>query len=83
MKVSGIECPRCGAQIWSRHRHDYRGCPCGYCHVDGGRDYLRFDWGIPYPHYGTLEEQAFAIAETERVGMPKEVEIDPAAGEMK
>lgn len=45
MKVTGIQCPRCYEEIWSRHRHDYRFCSCGYSSVDGGRDYLRFGWG--------------------------------------
>ncbi len=76
MKVAGIACPRCGAQIWSRHRHDFRYCPCGYCYVDGGRDYLRFGWGVPYPHDGTPEAKAFSVAETTRIGVPKQVELE-------
>lgn len=45
MKVTGIECPKCKDQIWSRHRHDCRSCKCGYCYIDGGRDYLRVGYG--------------------------------------
>lgn len=44
-KVYGIECPLCHEQIWSRHRHDCRPCSCGYCYIDGGRDYNRIGWG--------------------------------------
>lgn len=46
VKVGGIECPRCGARVWSRHRHDMRYCPCGYCYVDGGRDYMHVGFGL-------------------------------------
>lgn len=45
MTVDGIECPLCGDQIWSRHRHDFRQCTCGKTFVDGGRDYLRYGGG--------------------------------------
>jgi hypothetical protein len=44
-RIQGIECPLCKQKIWSRHRHDMRYCQCGYCFVDGGRDYLRFGYG--------------------------------------
>ena len=47
MKVTGIECPLCGDQIWSKHRHDFRYCMCGACYVDGGREYLRMGYGGP------------------------------------
>lgn len=53
IKVTGIECPKCKEFIWSRHRHDFRHCKCGYCYVDGGREYLRFGFGgedFPEPH---------------------------------
>lgn len=45
MKVQGIRCPRCLDDIWSRHGHDFRYCGCGYCFVDGGRNYLRYGHG--------------------------------------
>lgn len=44
--VSGIECPQCLQRIWSRHRHDFRFCFCGYCAIDGGRDYTKVTWGF-------------------------------------
>jgi hypothetical protein len=43
--VTGIKCPKCKDFIWSRHRHDYRSCTCGYCQVDGGQDYLKIGYG--------------------------------------
>jgi hypothetical protein len=46
-KVEGIVCPRCKAWVWSRHRHDCRSCFCGYCFIDGGRDYTRVGYGGP------------------------------------
>jgi len=47
MRVLGTECPMCLQRIWSRHRHDYRHCFCGYTSVDGGRDYLSVGFGGP------------------------------------
>ena len=52
--VDGLECPQCLQRIWSRHRHDMRHCFCGYCFIDGGRDYFRYGyggplWEIPWP----------------------------------
>lgn len=46
VRVTGIKCPACGDVIWSRHRHDYRSCSCGYCAVDGGREYTKVSWGL-------------------------------------
>lgn len=43
--VHGIKCPKCEAEVWSRHGHDCRSCPCGYCYVDGGRSYTRIGYG--------------------------------------
>lgn len=34
-------CKKCGDQVWSAHRHDFRQCKCGSIAVDGGLDYLR------------------------------------------
>lgn len=45
--VDGIRCPMCQEDIWSRNQHDLRWCKCGYCYVDGGREYLRVGWGGP------------------------------------
>lgn len=42
MMVTGVQCPKCGEKIWSRHRHDFRHCKCGAIFVDGGREYLRY-----------------------------------------
>lgn len=55
LNVLGIECPMCRAIIWSRHRHDFRHCSCGYSYVDGGRDYLRYGWG---PGGMSIEDQS-------------------------
>ena len=40
-----LTCPECDDKIWSRGRHDMRYCRCGYCYVDGGRDYTRVGFG--------------------------------------
>ena len=34
-------CAKCGDEVWSAHRHDYRACTCGAIAVDGGLDYIR------------------------------------------
>lgn len=41
---NAIKCLDCGGVIESRHRHDFKTCPCGAAFVDGGKDYLR--WGF-------------------------------------
>lgn len=43
--IEGLKCPKCGDEIYSMHRHDFRYCKCRYCFIDGGRDYLRAGWG--------------------------------------
>lgn len=77
MKVTGIQCPRCDEKIWSRHGHDFRYCGCGYCFVDGGRNYLRTGHGVtpdkPNDGYITREEWAAIDEENKRIGVPKMV----------
>jgi len=41
MTVHGIKCKKCGAQIYSRARHDFRWCPCEAVAIDGGVDYTK------------------------------------------
>lgn len=36
-----IRCNRCGDEIESASRHDFKWCSCGKCAVDGGHDYLK------------------------------------------
>ena len=36
-----IRCNHCGAEIESKHTHDFVTCPCGKCSVDGGLEYCR------------------------------------------
>lgn len=36
-----IRCNKCGDEIESTHRHDFKYCKCGAISVDGGLDYLR------------------------------------------
>lgn len=87
MIVQGVECPRCKEQIWSQYRHDFHYCTCDYTFVDGGRDYLRYGYGVGLPegreNDGTVtpEEWAAVAAENARIGIPKIVDIevpDPA-----
>ncbi len=39
--VNKIRCLKCGDEIESTHRHDFKFCKCGSVAVDGGKDYLR------------------------------------------
>lgn len=79
--VNGLHCPRCKEKIWSRHRHDFRHCLCGYCFVDGGRDYMRFGWGVGLPegrhNDGTVtkEEWAAVEAQNKEIGKPKQIRM--------
>lgn len=43
-RVQTVTCGNCGAEIYSRARHDYRSCPCSRTQVDGGFDYLKYGW---------------------------------------
>jgi hypothetical protein len=38
---NSIRCRKCGDEIVSTHRHDFRWCSCGSVAVDGGRAYLK------------------------------------------
>jgi len=38
---NSIRCLKCGEEIESRHRHDFRRCRCGAVAVDGGQTWLR------------------------------------------
>lgn len=53
---NAIRCNNCNTVIESKHRHDFRTCPCGRVFVDGGRDYQRIGWtGDGGPGYTVLE----------------------------
>lgn len=36
-----VKCLKCGDQIYSAHRHDFKFCSCESIGVDGGMDYLK------------------------------------------
>lgn len=38
---NSAKCLRCGDEIESKHRHDFKRCSCGNISVDGGKDYLK------------------------------------------
>lgn len=38
---NSAKCLKCGEEIESKFRHDFRSCKCGALSVDGGKDYLR------------------------------------------
>lgn len=39
--INRIMCLHCNEIITSKHTHDFVGCKCGKCFVDGGQDYRR------------------------------------------
>ena len=83
--VQGIQCPRCSEKLWSKWGHDFHYCGCGYCFVDGGRNYLRYGWGIA-PEGGNTQEttrEAWEVAKaaTEKIGKPEMIDIDVAQWE--
>ena len=41
LTVNMLVCGACGWGVYSRSRHDFRTCPCGAVHVDGGFDYFK------------------------------------------
>ncbi len=41
IKVNKIRCNKCGDEIESTYRHEFKWCSCGACAVDGGLSYLR------------------------------------------
>ncbi len=75
-KVSGIKCPRCKEELWSKYTHDFHYCGCGYCFIDGGRHYTRFGWGAKYNPDGPQDLIHLAEMETEYLGKPLMIEIE-------
>jgi len=67
MKIQTVNCPKCGERIYSRARHDFRYCSCGYLFVDGGTEYLRF---------GAKEFEGIEVKEVEIDVTPKELYDD-------
>jgi hypothetical protein len=61
IEVTGIVCPACKAFVFSRARHDFRGCSCGACHVDGGFDYLKVGWDPKQVGMPVQETREFAV----------------------
>ena len=50
MKISAIQCPKCLNVVFSRARHDMRGCSCRQVAIDGGRDYNKVSYQDSAPH---------------------------------
>ena len=50
-----IACPECKDTIFSRTRHDCRGCSCGEVYIDGGFDYCRVGFKTSKPTIFTLK----------------------------
>ena len=39
--IQGVQCSKCGDEIFSMSRHDFVRCSCGETFTDGGGAYLR------------------------------------------
>lgn len=37
----GIKCKKCGDELFSYHRHDFKWCSCKSVAIDGGNDYIK------------------------------------------
>lgn len=55
MKITKLKCKRCSDVIVSKYRHDFVWCKCGFCAIDGGRDYTKLV-GNP-EDYELIEEE--------------------------
>jgi len=44
MIINAIKCPSCNDIVYSRARHDMRGCSCGDVAIDGGFDYRKVSY---------------------------------------
>ena len=44
---NSLICKKCGEEIRSKNKHDFRRCKCGACAIDGGSHYVRIlgNWG--------------------------------------
>lgn len=79
--VDGVQCPRCDERLVSMYRHDFHYCGCGYTFVDGGRDYLRYGWGVKFPdgmwNDGTVPEEVWKDMEKQnkKIGKPKVIRV--------
>jgi len=68
MKINAARCSTCKATIYSRTRHDMRGCLCdrkeGDTHIaiDGGFDYIKMSFGS-YAEYDMIELEIDATKE--------------------
>lgn len=77
--VQGIRCPVCLEELWSKYTHDFHYCGCGYCFVDGGREYLRYGWGVKPDKDNediTPEEWSEIYEANERLDKPKKINIE-------
>lgn len=58
MKILARKCPTCNDIVYSRARHDMRGCSCGDIAVDGGFDYYKVSWKTAFPSNIEIEVDA-------------------------
>src|SRR2546421_287567 len=57
-QVAAFTCPDCKDVVYSRARHDFRGCSCKGIFVDGGFDYVRIGYREKPPEECPLEVDA-------------------------
>ena len=58
MKILARQCPTCNDIVYSRARHDMRGCSCGDIAVDGGFDYSKISYRKTSPSVVEIEVDA-------------------------
>ena len=42
----GIQCTKCGDELYSNSRHDFVRCKCDAVFIDGGFDYVRIGGNV-------------------------------------
>jgi len=62
-QVDAAQCPKCKDWLFSRARHDFRGCKCGTLRIDGGLEYERL---IGYIKFKDLKTRSVLVSETKQ-----------------
>jgi len=55
---NSVKCLKCGDEVESKYRHDFRFCKCGAIAVDGGHDYLKRCGQMEWYQDTSIQEEA-------------------------
>jgi hypothetical protein len=62
---NSVRCHKCGNDIESKNRHDFKWCKCGNVAVDGGQSYLKRAYIERHSWTETSEHELLTISEIE------------------